>query len=452
MLKKRVAVVGLSGSGKTVFLTSLINHLDDYDDKCLRNTTGEVEMFLAKKVKGPCFKYEAHRQCLVEGHVWPFKTVSASKYRCQFQLSHTENKNNTGNKKKSIKKVDLELCDIPGERLADMLMAKLSYNDWSDEMLKLLRYRSEYKDQAAKYVDLVDAKSASRGELLVEYKRCLAKLLLTYTNFVTPSTFWVSPDGKYPEIPEGVPDREQYLVDHCCCGLATGNEFAPLSQEFLGKNPLIAKAFSKAYKQYKSKIVTPIQRWLSESNVLLLLVDIPGVFESGLGKYECNRKIMENVIKAANPGTSRTGRILRWPLRKVTLGLRGYAIERTAFIASKSDLVLRDDRTKMVGLLKDMARKFVKGIEGLEVKYFECSSVDSTEERDNGGLLEGHRMNKDEEGISKFKPSEIPAGWPPSWKAGEYTFPKVYPKMPERTDEPPKHIGLNHIFDFIMKQ
>jgi predicted YcjX-like family ATPase len=75
----RVGVVGLYNSGKTVLLTSLINHIQDHDpDRFpLRNAQTRTRKFtvLQPDAEWAAFNYTGHRDALVNRGKWPAKTT-----------------------------------------------------------------------------------------------------------------------------------------------------------------------------------------------------------------------------------------------------------------------------------------------------------------------------------------------------------------------------------------
>ena len=126
----RVGVVGLYNAGKTVLLTSLINHLQDHDPD--RFPLGSKETRLRKfTVHAPdrdwtAFNYSGHRDALVNAGRWPAKTTDRSQFVCQFERSDWR-----------FSDCLLKLYDLPGERVADAGMVGRDFTGWSERMLAL---------------------------------------------------------------------------------------------------------------------------------------------------------------------------------------------------------------------------------------------------------------------------------------------------------------------------
>src|SRR3954471_7205374 len=83
----RVGVVGLYNAGKTVLLTSLVNHLEHHDPDRFRLGTGDatVRKFeLGRPDPGWAhFNYAGFRDALVHHGKWPEKTRDRSQLVCR---------------------------------------------------------------------------------------------------------------------------------------------------------------------------------------------------------------------------------------------------------------------------------------------------------------------------------------------------------------------------------
>src|SRR5690554_7876476 len=72
--RQRVGVVGLYRSGKTVFLTSLINHLQNHNPHHFRLGRGDVKLTYSGNLKPSRFAefpYLQYRNQLVNAKEWP---------------------------------------------------------------------------------------------------------------------------------------------------------------------------------------------------------------------------------------------------------------------------------------------------------------------------------------------------------------------------------------------
>src|SRR5262249_23314879 len=135
---------------KTVFLTSLIDHLRKHNSERfpLRNkrralyTLEHTELPPRHEVT-PAFPATSFRQSLQKNQ-WPGKTTDKSEYRCKLVRSD-----------RWLYYLDLSLTDFAGERLADMSMAGYAYNEWSDTMLKFFARSEAYTEAMRPYLDVL---------------------------------------------------------------------------------------------------------------------------------------------------------------------------------------------------------------------------------------------------------------------------------------------------------
>src|SRR6478735_11697626 len=142
----RVGVVGLYNAGKTVLLTSLINHLQDHDaDRFpLGGPATRVRKFtvLPPDPGWEPFNYTGCRDALVHGGRWPAKTRDRAQYVCKFERSDW-----------TFSDCLLKLYDLPGERIADAAMLGRSFAAWSDHVLTRVQNDTPYRTACRPYLD-----------------------------------------------------------------------------------------------------------------------------------------------------------------------------------------------------------------------------------------------------------------------------------------------------------
>ncbi len=443
---KRIGVVGMYRSGKTVFLTSLINHLSRHDPGRFPLGRGDVTLGNFKRLRARAgwreFDYEGCRSSLQAGGRWPEKSLLGGQYRCSLTRSDWPNT-----------LLNLSFLDLAGERMADMPMAGSDYAAWSDRMVNLFSTGPEYRAHVADYLKLFDDSTpfdGSEEKILEEYRRTLARCCLAYLPVVSPSSILLGPEGDYVRTGEVEEIAAQRAV-----GLDRESQFAPLPREFRDRHPDLSRKFSRRYGEYRKQVVMPLARWLAECHQLVVLLDLTGLLAGGLGAYHGALHLVEDLLDWVDPGRGFLGRLFSLFLKPLSGGrLNLPGITRIAFVAIKADKVHADDRQKLLILLKDMVAARMSGLQEdlkLKVGYFICSSVKSTASLPDG-FLEGRPAYRrgGESPLSRFKPSALPQSWPDDWVPGQYNFPDVLPQMPARRDLAPSHIGLNAVADFLL--
>lgn len=448
LCRQRVGVVGLYRSGKTVFLTSLINHLQNHHPHQFRLGRGDVKLTYSgeqKPTRFPAFPYLEYRNQLVNAKEWPVKTRGVSEYCCRYYRSDWR-----------VSRGEITLVDFPGERLADLMMAKASYDEWSDIIMAIFQNHDEYRSLAESYLNSVEGSCISEAAVVDAYRQLLLKLFLGFRPVVSPSAFLLSPDGRWlGDVP-----RDQ-CMDHCFSGLDASKQFVPLFVDARQRNPELRKIFSKRYEEYRRIISLPLSKWMRSCDALTVLIDVTALLAGGEGMYQGNRELLRNLIEQLSPGKSYFGvsvDVLSTVLSPVHgplnsfLDLNWHEITRMAFVATKADKVHESDRQRLCDLVKEMTEGLIAAHRvravSLDVGYFACAAVKSTRSAPDGKL---QAYIGDGDQPSAFMPSGVPEEWPKTWQHGTYHFPNMAPWIPPRRDAAPDHIELNRVADFLMQ-
>lgn len=445
----RVGVIGLYASGKTVFLTSLINHLQDQLPERfeLGSPAKPVSIrrftVLPNDPGWPPFTYLAFRDALTNRKRWPGKTTDRSQFVCRFQRSDW-----------NFTDVLLKLYDLPGERIADAIMYAKDFAGWSDHMLALLREDSSYAQHAHEFLALQDRAEIDEKELVWTYKLTQARLISDYKPYISPSTFLLDTKGT-----SASPVAPELLADQRICGLDASGQFVPLSAALRALDPALTQAFEQRYAAYREQVVRPTIETLATCNALIVLVDVTMLLSGGEGMYNDNRQILLDTLEVLNPGESIIGKLLRNSLfQLLPSGWRPGWITKLAFVAPKLDSVAPQDRDNLIPLLRRMVHRHTERFDGVRVQYFNCAAALSTRAfRDQTRELLGLPMYDETGRIvppgeeRKLVVSEVPHDWPASWSAGQYRFADVWPAVPPRKDLAPEQVNLDRILAFILE-
>src|SRR5262245_15761372 len=234
----RIGVVGLYSAGKTVLLTSLINHLQDHDPD--RFPLGRpCTQIRGVTVKEPDrgwtpFNDPGHRDALVNYGRWPSKTTDRAQFVCQFERSDW-----------TFSDCLLKLYDLPGERIADAGMLGRDFTGWSERMLNLFVNDTTYRTCSAPFLDAVKKPGVTEEELLSTYRLALANLILHYKPLITPSTFLLDLKGQPAR-----PAAPEELAANRHCGIDEANQFCPLPADLRAHGSELFDKFSARYGQY----------------------------------------------------------------------------------------------------------------------------------------------------------------------------------------------------------
>lgn len=446
----KVGVVGLYNSGKTVLLTSLINHLQDHDPD--RFPLGSNATRLRKFAVLPpdagwaAFNYTGHRDALVNAGKWPSKTTDRSQFACRFERSDW-----------TFSDTLLKLYDLPGERIADAGMVGRDFTAWSEKVLALFVNDTGYRTCTTPFLDAIKKPAATAAELLHAYKLSLANLILNFKPLVTPSTFLLDVHGSAAR-----PDTPEVLAATRFSGADAENQFCPLPADLRTPGTELFDSFAFRYDRYVERVVEPTVLAFRSCTALVVLVDVTMLLAGGVGMYDDARQIVRDLFDVLSPGENAVfGPVLRG-LSKVLLPhqWRPGWITRVAFAAPKMDLVHPADRDRMLMLLRRMAERYAADRDGLKYDFFNLSSVVSTRAMplEAGGRVlvgtplrgaDGRKIPPGPE--QRFTVSELPDDWPMTWAPGAYSFPEVYPRVPARKDYPPDQVNVDRLATFVIE-
>lgn len=460
-IERRIGVIGPRWSGKTVFLTALINHLKFHDPPRFvlgrRNRPGEVTHFRelpddAQTARGggglPWFDYEGYRNQFVQNGRWPATTRDASQYACRFERTD-----------RYFSDVQLRLFDLPGERVNDIPMMvsarepDLAFAVWSDRTCRRLSKDLTAAEFFRPYFAKVDEAGVSEADLLHTYKVALAKTRLAYRPYVSPSSYLLDRSGNRIKGTDA-----ETLAKTRYCGLGPDDEFAPLPATVRTQNRELTGRFAKRFARYRDEVVAPVVTQLKSCHALVVMVDVLAILGHGTGMYNDYRQLVADLLAALDPKDTTLDLVLRNFYDVVLpLSMRRSWINRIAFVAPKIDRVPFEDRARVKGLMEQMVRHDARNCRGVAIDYFAVSAVVGAREVQDGRhemlgstLYDptGHPLEPGAE--RKFSVSAVPDVWPEGgWKPGDFVFPDVYPRVSPLSNCPTEQSGVDEVFNFV---
>jgi predicted YcjX-like family ATPase len=474
-----IGVIGVSNSGKTVLLTSLIDHLKQHDPEhpnhfplSLKSLGGKVSIryggdleedlldidhLAAEDVEDEdtgqmfehseigldlaLFPFGGNRDMMTRDGQWPDKTVSLSRFGCRIDLRREETVN-------AYSKRKVWLYDIPGERLADIEMVRCSsYEKWSDTILSNFGKNGAVQTRALTLVGQTKPKGLTEEQAIRGYKKLLVECYRECMETISPSVFRL--DVKGDELnPEH--DEEQILSERFS-GLGSATQFMPLSKESRQNNPELAVLFATRFRQYRDKVARPLMKVLNACDSLILLVDVANILQGGPAAYKDNRQLIGGVLHFLNDRNTPTKRLIRgatW----------GKNLKNVAFVVPKTDLFAKSDIQS--GRPRELLKAFVRTplqqphVGKINFQCFQCYAAQAAitkSEEDGTYTLTGYNLNASD-GMKELGPfRRLPEQWPEHWNRGDYKFPDLRPLISGITLEPPKQNGLDQVFAFALE-
>lgn len=465
----RVAVVGGKKCGKTVFLAALANHLRGHrrGDFQIGGRAVYWDSNAAAEMPPdglPAFDYVGAFGALKRG-AWPEKTADTSILSMRLMLEDATRTNREN--------VQLEILDIPGERISDCPMMGKSYREWCQWREAVFAGPAGISPAYRDYLQRIkDFGPADEKLLLDAYRDFVAYEYEHFTADVSPSTLLLELDGTKhggTRRADGQLDfREE--IGHLPLGFKDENgvdcEFAPLPVSCFEKtSPFYSLAckFGSAYDRYVKRVIRPMERWLRGAQKMVYLVDVLTLLQAGADAWDAEKKYANAAIGALCPHDGNLlGRSWRW-IKNLFWHTQ---INAVYVVATKSDLVVSNaDRTNLKRLVDELVRGTLPFLaSGIKTGTFSCAAICSTQEvkgenneRGLQGRLKVPGSTSQEYALASWIPSPVPPNAPESsqeWErmiaAGEFNYQFAAP--PEGTGEihPPPHFGLNVIVNELL--
>jgi predicted YcjX-like family ATPase len=424
----RIAITGLKEAGKTVFLTSLINHLLEGSEETLPAFKDDAVTFSAVEVPPrhdqvhfPYYRYlDELRQ---EEPRWPERTWDVSHFRVALTVRNL--------RRRRTHELLLEFVDYSGERLLDMPLLSRDYELWSDEVTR-------------------EAETGLKKDLSTEwFARCAA----------------IKPEAAAEDaaVVATVEEYEKYLgavlLEHIGVRAASPG-FSPLPQAAQRRAPEVAREFRRRYDDYVRDQVKPFFHQVGRCSRQIVLVDVLRVLREGVHSYNDTRRSVRQILDAYAYARMRH----RLSLMRI-LDLFTERIDRVVFVASKADQCTRATRGNLRLLLEDLVdqkrRQLVTTLPHGRPRVMFCAANRSTEDAckqfDGRELscLRGIREDGEPDRDGPWFPGEVPPEWPDdAWNPDEeqYRFPNFRPRrVPMRDAAVIRHINLDRVFHYMIE-
>ncbi|MBP8173368.1 MAG: YcjX family protein [Aeromonadaceae bacterium] len=440
----RLAVTGLSRSGKSALITALVHQLEQLG---FSSRLDHWEVARSGRLIGgrrvpqlnqhiPSFPFEAGMQALhAEPPRWPEPTRHISELRLELRfhprrglLRHLSHEPNS---------LFLDIVDYPGEWLLDLPLLQMSYSQWSEQMAAMLE-RPELNSAAAEWLELgarLDPLSPCAEETLrqlaASYTRWLlhCKHQLGYS-LIQPGRF-VLP-GEY----EGAP-----MLQFVPWVWGPAQTSAPAGS--------LLALLQERYEYYKSHLVRGFYReHFATFDRQIVLVDCLQALQAGESAMTDLKHTLALLMQSFHYGSNNWWRRLFAP-----------RIDKLLFAASKADHVTPDQHANLQGLLQDLVQGPMgqARFENIEVASQAIAAVRAGEYRqvvhEGKPLFALQGTTLDGEAVHLF-PGEVPSHWPDKhfWRQGgaaDFGFVALRPPV-LRLGETLPHLRLDQMLEFLL--
>ncbi len=430
----KVAVTGLSRSGKTVFLTSLINQLIANDKlPYLNEKLGRpfVARLLPPDSVYVRFDYYSKIKAFrLKEPKWPKATKSVSKTTLQLEF-----KSEYAFMKNQI--VNLELIDYPGEWLLDLSMLELDFATWSENMLSLAKVakRKRYASEWLDFISGIDLYGYTADTERIEealhdhYSEYLKSLHYRGYSFVQPGRFLEPGDM-----------QDDPLL--CFCPLpAPSGDVHPDS---------IYANFQRRYERYIQEVVKRLYLEHFDSfDTQIVLVDLLKTLEHGYDIFEDMHLSFKHILKSFTYGSN-----------NIVSRFFKLHINQVIFAATKADYLPRSQHNRYKKLLEEMIWDLKKelDIRHIETEVTVLAAVKSTQDvraKTNGKEVECIRgVVEGEKEPSTHFPGQLPESYQDEnfLKKGDFHVARFRPiSFPLRDTNAVEHIRMDKLIYSILK-
>jgi len=455
-----LAVTGLSRSGKTAFITSLVNQLINegngsklsFFDPVHHGNFIAAKRVAQKNLSIPRFDYDKALMSLTnEPPSWPEPTHGISELRLAIRY---QPKNSLLKYAADMATLTLDITDYPGEWLLDLPMLKQTYEQWSEQTQALLttKPRDEYAKSFLAKVANIDPFAVADEELLAELAKEYTELLHTFRyklglSVIQPGRFILPAELAGAPILEFFPFPNLTDID--------GNDYQNASDDsFIGmlrarfieyKEQVVKKFYRQHFLRFDRQIV--LADCLSPLNAC--------TDNSGPESFADLQLAMEMILESYSYGKS--GLFAR---------LFSPKIDKLLFAATKADHVTSEQHAPMVSLLNELIHqsKHKLNFDAVDMKTLAIAAVKSTSsgksfhQGQQISVIQGNtikypskNINKVAETITLF-PGSVPERLPSKafWQQSAFNFINFTPISGMSKHQPLPHIRMDQVLQFLL--
>ncbi|PIJ51772.1 hypothetical protein BL250_06625 [Erwinia sp. OLTSP20] len=440
----RLAVTGLSRSGKTAFITSLVNQLLSLHSGArlpLFSAAREGRLLGVKRVPQrdlgmPRFTYDQGlAQLYGEPPAWPTPTRGVSEIRLALRFRSRES---LLRHFLDTSTLYLEIVDYPGEWLLDLPMLAQDYFSWSRQMTGLLQgdrahLAAAWQKMCTTLDPLAPADESRLAAIAAEWTAYLHQCKQQGMHFIQPGRFVLPGDMQGAPALQFFPWPQSEEV-------AEGSLMQADSRSNIGM-------LRARYQYYCQHVVKDFYRhYFLRFDRQIVLVDCLQPLNSGPQAFNDMRFALTQLMQSFSYGQRTLFRRLFSPV-----------IDKLLFAASKADHVTADQHANLVSLLQQLVQDAWQNaaFEGISVDCMGLAAVQATQ----SGLVEqqgekipalrGHRLSDD--APLTFYPGEVPARLPGQafWQQQGFQFEQFRPQRLD-ADKPLPHIRIDAALEFLL--
>lgn len=442
-----LAVTGLSRSGKTAFITSMVNQLlneGNNSQLSFFDVVHQGRYIAAKRVPQkhlhvPRFEYDGAMNALCKSPPkWPEPTNGISELRIAVRY---QPKDSILKYARQAATLTIDITDYPGEWLLDLPMLSQTYEEWSQQMTNLLTQspRAEHAQAFIEKLTALDPFAPVDEEVLAQLSQEYTQLLLHYRHklglcviqpgrFILPGELEDAPILQFfPFIGFEKLDANQYqnAKDDCYIGMLRAR-----------------------YIEYKERV---IRRFYKEHFVnfdrQIVLADCLTPLNNGPESFADLQNAITMIMKSFQYGQS-----------SLLSRLFSPKIDRLVFAATKADHVTPEQHQNLVSLLNKLVyhTKQQLNFDSIKMKTLALASVKATKvgktlyQGNNIPVIQGRQLDNDK--IITLFPGTVPATIPNAeyWQQQAFNYITFAPAESAVRDECLSHLRMDQVLQFLL--
>ncbi|GLP94834.1 YcjX family protein [Paraferrimonas sedimenticola] len=432
----KLAVTGLSGAGKTTFITGLVNQLLNASPESLPlwDLAREGRLVSVTRVPQPdlniaSFDYQsALSQLSAQPPAWPHSTRKltqirlAIRYRSEHPLWSTLSDTQT---------LYLDIVDYPGEWLLDLPMLAMDYRQWSQTMAQVLELCPQA--ELDKFRQACQALGESVGDETLARVSEQYRDLLLYLKHERGLSYLQPGRLILPGDLEGTP-----LIS-----------FFPWLEavedwDDLPESSVVAQ-LQQRYSQYQSQVVKRFYRdHFRYFDRQLVLVDCLSPLSRGEAEMRDTAKALGEILQHFHYGE-----------RHWLTQIFSPKIDKLVFAASKADHVSYQQRPQLLNLLENMLAQSRQELQlqGTQIHTQTLASIRATSDHQvdhQGQTLPVISGTPQGEQAGHFYPGDLPPQWPDSdyWTKRPFQHMRFLPQPLHKGQA--RHLGLDALLQQLL--
>lgn len=439
-----LAVTGLSKSGKTAFITSLINQLLEarhsaslpFFSVASENRIIGVRRDSQPNVTVSRFAYEEGIENLsASPPQWPESTNGISQVRLLIKYQNQSGFRRILSEQSTL---TLDITDYPGEWLLDLPLLDMNFQQWCEHFWQDLN--SPHKSDLAKsFVDQVTQLDLNSQTDDMTVKQ-IAETFAAYLTQCKAQGYQLIQPGRFvlPGELAGAPVLHFFPIHK----KAESND----SEESSAKDDDYYAVLERRFEDYKNYVVKPFyEKHFKRFDRQIILVDCLGALNQGAHSFDDLNKAIDWLLGSFHYGSSNILKRLFAP-----------KIDKLLFAASKADHVTPDQQDNLVKLLESIvhqARQHIQ-FEGVVTESTAIASIKASEsgvsqfEGRDLQVIKGINAQGDE--VTLY-PGDVPAECPAAsfWLHQGFSYPSFAPPL-RATNRSLPHIRMDQVLQFIL--